>query len=144
MTRERRQKFSDKHGPHAQVDPIIKEKIINNVKGGELACAVAFKIAADLDVLPAEIGKTVDLLDLKLNKCQLGLFGYKPDKKRVSARKPENQQMETSIQESLIDGKLACREAWAIAGQYDVPKMVVSSACEFLGIKIKPCQLGAF
>jgi hypothetical protein len=144
MTRENGPKFSDKHAPDAQADPAIAEKIIGQVKDEELACAVAFRIAAELEVLPAQIGKNVDLLDLKLSKCQLGLFGYKPDKKKVTARKPENQQMETSIQDALVDGKLTCREAWAIASQYNVPKMTVSSACEFLGIKIKPCQLGAF
>lgn len=144
MTKDKGQKFSQKHGPDANADPVIKDKIIDNVKDGELACAVAFKIAAELEVSPAEIGKTVDLLDLKLSKCQLGLYGYKPHKKKVRAQKSENQQMETSIRDALVDGKLACRDAWAISSRYNVPKMVVSSACEFLGIKIKPCQLGAF
>ncbi len=144
MTRDKGQKFSDKHGPDAQADPDIKEKIVDNVKDGELACAVAFKIAAELDVSPSEIGKTVDLLDLKLSKCQLGLFGYKPHKKKVTARKTQNEQMEASIRDALVDEKLACRDAWVISEQYNAPKMTVSSACEFLGIKIKPCQLGAF
>lgn len=144
MTLEKGQKFADKHGPDAQVDSVIKAKIEGNVKDGELACAMAFKIAAELEVPPSEVGKTLDLLELRLNKCQLGLFGYKPDKKKVTARKPENQQIETAIQKSLVDGKLTCRDAWSLAQQHNVPKMAVSNACEFLGIKIKPCQLGAF
>jgi hypothetical protein len=144
MTREKGQKFSAKHGPDAQPDPVIAERIENNIVDGELACAVAFKIAEELGVSAAEIGQTVDLLDLKLNKCQLGLFGYKPNKKKVKARAPENPAMAETIKNALEDGKLACRDAWKIAGQYGVPKMAVSSACESLGIKIKPCQLGAF
>ena len=72
MKLEKGQKFSEKHGPDAQADPVIKEKINENVRQGELACAVAFKIAEELEVSPAEIGKTLDLLDLRLNKCQLG------------------------------------------------------------------------
>ena len=144
MTSEKGQKFSAKHGPDAKADPVITEKIKKNAIDGELACAVAFKIAEELGVPAAQIGKTVDLLDFKLNKCQLGLFGYKPDKKKVKAREPENPDMAETIQNVLVDGKLACRDAWAIASQYGVPKMAVSSACEALGIKIKPCQLGAF
>jgi hypothetical protein len=105
---------------------------------------VAFQIAAELEVSPDEIGKTVDLLDLKLNKCQLGLFGYKPHKKKVTARAPENRQMVEAIQNALVDGRLPCRDAWAIASRFKAPKMAVSGVCESLSIKIKPCQLGAF
>jgi len=144
MTLEKGQKFSEKHGPDAQPDPAVKEKINKHIREGELACAVAFKIAQELALPPAEIGKTVDLLDLRLNKCQLGLFGYKPDKKTVKARAPENRQIEEAIRQALVDGKLACREAWDIADRCKVTKMAVSGACESLGIKIKPCQLGAF
>jgi hypothetical protein len=144
MTLEKGRKFSAKHGPDAQADPIVKDKVIKNAAKGNLACAVAFKIAAELGVPPAEIGKTVDLLDLRLNKCQLGLFGYQPDKKAVTARAPENREMEGAIRNALAGGKLACRDAWDIADRFKVPKMAVSGACEYLGIKIKPCQLGAF
>jgi hypothetical protein len=144
MTDKKGPKFSAKHGPGAQADPIVKEKVIKNAAQGDLPCAVAFKIAAELGVSPAEIGKTVDLLDLRLSKCQLGLFGYQPDKKAVKARAPENRAMEGAIRNALKDGKLACREAWDIAERFKVPKMAVGGACEYLGIKIKPCQLGAF
>ncbi len=144
MTREKGQKFSTKHGPDAKADPTVKENVIKYASQGELPCAVAFKIAAKLGATPSEVGKTVDLLNLKLSKCQLGLFGYKPDKKKVKPRAPESRQLEETIRNSLIDGKLACSDAWKIANRFNVSKMSVSSACESLDIKIKPCQLGAF
>jgi len=144
MTLDKGQKFSAKHGPNAQPDPIIKDKVNQHAAQGNLPCAVAFKIADELGVSPAEIGKTVDLLDLRLSKCQLGLFGYQPDKKAVKAKAPENRQMEDAIRKALDDGKLTCRQVWDIAGRFKVPKMAVSGACESLNIKIKPCQLGAF
>ncbi len=144
MTREKGQKFSAKHGPDAQVDPTVKKDVTENAAQGELACAVAFKIAAKLGVTPAEVGKTVDLLDLKLSKCQLGLFGYKPDKKKVKPKPPESRQMEEAIRNSVRDGNLACADVWDIAHRFKATKMGVSGACESLGIKIKPCQLGAF
>ena len=144
MTDKKGPKFSAKHEPGAQADPVVKDNVIKKSAKGNLACAVAFNIAAELGVPPAEIGKTVDLLDLRLNKCQLGLFGYQPDKKAVKARAPENREMEGAIRNALAGGKLACRDAWEIADRFKVPKMAVSGACEHLGIKIKPCQLGAF
>ena len=144
MTRQDGPKFSAKHGPDNQIDPVVQEKIKANLKLGQLACAVAFEIAKELALSPAEIGKSADILDLKLNKCQLGLFGYEPDKKNVKAKAPENPTLEEAIRNSLVDGKLACSDAWGIANRFQLPKKAVSGACEYLNIKIIHCQLGAF
>lgn len=146
MTREEGQKFSDKHGANAQADPGATDKIQKSAKNGEVACAVAHKIAEELRLSPSEIGKAIDLLEYKISKCQLGLFGYGqgPDKKVVEPKSPEDQQLEAAIREALIDEKLSCHDAWSIASRFKVPKMTVSAACEALEIKIKHCQLGAF
>ena len=53
-------------------------------------------------------------------------------------------ELESAINKKLIGGRLTCSSAWEIAGALNIPRMHVSSACEALGIKIKPCQLGAF
>ena len=144
MTREDGPKFSAKHGANAQADPRAAEKIKETAVNGEITCAVAFKIAEKLNIKPAEIGKAIDLLDYRIIKCQLGLFGYVPDKKKVKPKTPENPQLEDAIRKALVDEKLACGEAWGIAREIGIPRMTVSAACEALGIKIKPCQLGAF
>ena len=144
MTREKGQKFADKHAPNKQLDERIKEHINRHAKNNELPCALAFKIADELNVLPAEVGTTADLLEMMLVKCQLGLFGYSPSKKIVKPKAPENQNLENAIRDSLVDGGLSCEKAWEIARSFDVPKMTISAACEQLKIKIKPCQLGAF
>lgn len=144
MKLEDGQTFSDKHGADAPIDANIKSKITELAKDKELPCAVAFKIAEDLNVTPAEVGKTLDLMEFRLVKCQLGLFGYVPNKKIVEAKPPENQGLADAINGALENGKLACRTSWDIAGQFKVTKMSVSAACEALKIKIKPCQLGAF
>ena len=144
MTLEKGKKFSSKHASNAQTDPAVKDMLADKTVNGEVACAVAFQIADELKVSPADIGKTIDLMELKLIKCQLGLFGYGPDKKKVTPKQPENRQMEEAIQSALVDTKLACRDAWEIARRFQVSKMTVSAACEALNIKIKPCQLGAF
>ena len=146
MTREKGQKYSDKHGANAQADPRATDKIRESAKDEEITCAVAHQIAKDLNLSPAEIGKAVDLLEYRISKCQLGLFGYGqgPDKKALKPKVPEDQNLEKAIREALVDEKLSCLDAWRIASRFDVPKMTVSNACEALGIKIKPCQLGAF
>ena len=123
---------------------MIKEQLIGQTKNNELTCAKAFKIAGELDVSAAEVGKTADLLDMKLVKCQLGLFGYAPEKKIVKPQAARNPKLESVIQDSLVEGALPCEKSWEIARNFDIPKMTVSAVCEQLQIKIRPCQLGAF
>jgi hypothetical protein len=97
-----------------------------------------------MEVPPAIVGKTIDLMNYKLVKCQLGLFGYKPNKKIVKPQDTLNEELQKAIQTALVNDQLSCERAWQIADRHQVRKMTVSSACEAMGVKIKPCQLGAF
>ena len=144
MSQQKGKKFAEKHESNAQVNEKIKDHILRQTKNNELPCAVAHKIAADLNVSPAEVGKTADLLEMMLVKCQLGLFGYRPGKKAVKPKSPQSQDLAEAIRAALVEKKLSCRAAWDIAHRFNLPKMAVSAACEALNIKIKPCQLGAF
>jgi hypothetical protein len=53
----------------------ITDAIIAHV-GDEkkISCAAALKIANDFKVSPAEIGKELNRLNIKINGCQLGCF----------------------------------------------------------------------
>ncbi|MFO7665464.1 MAG: hypothetical protein R6V76_02460 [Desulfobacterales bacterium] len=125
-------------------DSLIDKEILNRVTDNELSCAAAFEIAAKLNIRPMDIGEAADRLNLILVSCQLGLFGYKPDKKIVKALETVSGELETAISESLAYGRLSCIKAWEIAAKLNIKKFSVSCACETLGIKIKECQLGAF
>ncbi len=124
------------------------EQLVEAIKGKSIAdtipCAAVFTITGELNIEPIEAGKTLDLMDISIVKCQMGLFGYSPDKKIVKAAESVSEEMNREISACLQDGKLSCVDAWAIAKKLGVTKMDVSSACEKLGIRIKPCQLGAF
>ncbi len=137
-------KFGRKHPPDSAPDPVIREAIRQQAPQGELPCAVAFQIAASLKVTPAAVGQALDLMAYRLVKCQLGLFGYSPQKRIVKPQPPDTPEVAAAIQAALEKGRLPCRAAWAIAKRFGLRKMAVSGACEALGVKIKPCQLGAF
>jgi len=136
--------YSNKHNAGEKSNPLIKEKIIAHATQNELPCAVAFKIAKELGVSEMEIGKNVDLIDFRLTKCQLGLFGYTPEKKIIKSKSTVDPEIKTAIKKALVDKRLTCENAWSIAKSYDVHKMTISAACESMGIKITKCQLGAF
>ena len=135
--------FAKKHDPSDAPDAAIQEALLTRVKNEEIPCAVAFQVAKDLSVALEDVGRTLDLTNIRLTKCQLGLFGYTPEKKIVSARMPEHPDLKAAIRDALVDHRLPCTAAWDIADRLGVRKMVVSAACEALEIKIKPCQLGA-
>ncbi len=137
-------KFADKHRTDAQPDSSIKYEILKHSLNSELSCASAFLIAKELNISPGKVGMTADLITCRLIKCQLGLFGYRPDKKIAKPLKTANQNLKNTITDNLVEGKLACKFAWDIASRFKVNKMTVSGICEGMNIKINECQLGAF
>jgi hypothetical protein len=144
MSTDGKTDFSKKHEPGTDIDPAIAEAVRQRGKNGELACAIAFAIAESLGEPPLAVGKTADLIHFRLTLCQMGLFGYQPKKKIVIAAESVSQPLVQAIQDGLCQGRLPCQRAWEIARRMGLSKMAVSRACEALGIKIKPCQLGAF
>jgi hypothetical protein len=136
--------FSRKHEAAAQPDQQIQDAIASRAKARQIPCAVAFDIARNLEAQPANVGMTIDLMNYRITKCQLGLFGYQPHKKIVTPMEKINPALSKAISDRHRDGRLSCKAVWEIAAQLDVSKMTVSRACEGMQIKIKPCQLGAF
>ncbi|MCJ7686349.1 MAG: hypothetical protein MUO68_18870 [Desulfobacteraceae bacterium] len=144
MTKENKGHYAKKHLHDSEVKPEIEAALKQLASNGEIPCAVAFKIAADLDIEPGDVGVTADLLEMRLIKCQLGLFGYQPAKRIVEPVQDISKGLEEDIRKGLENGKLPCGTAWEVAKDLGIRKMEVSSACEALKIKIGPCQIGAF
>jgi len=115
---------------------------------GMLSCAAAFRVAEELGLDPLMVGQAADELGIRLNRCQLGLFGYGPKAegrhKVVEPALGVEPDLAQAIQDGLVGGRLPCRTAWDIAAAARIPKMTVSAAAEKLGLKIARCQLGAF
>ena len=130
-------------------DQAVSEETIHKAlkdaaSNGDLACSAAFDVAESLNMSPAAVGEYADELGLHLAKCQLGLFGHSPEKKIVRPLESVDDALAEAIRAGLVNDRLPCEIVWEIAGQFDIPRIKVSSACETLGVKIKPCQIGAF
>jgi len=122
----------------------IQQSISQQAINKKLGCVAAFEIATKLNVPPISVGQTLDLMDYRITHCQLGLFGHSPEKKIVTPEKAIGIGLKTALEAATENGRLSCLKAWEIAEQLQIPKIAVSNACEGLGMKIKPCQLGAF
>jgi len=137
-------KYFEKHSKDSKIDDDLKREIIERVKDNSIACKEAEKIAGKKGIAIGEIGKAIDILNINIVECQLGLFGYGEIKKIVQPAKEIAPELKENILAALKNDRLPCSAAWAIAEKLNIPRMKVSAACETLRIKIKPCQLGAF
>ena len=144
MTHEDRGHYSKKHTNDRKVDPGIAKAMEEKASENKITCAAAFKIVENFGTTASEVGFTADMLEIRIIRCQMGIFGYEPEKKAVKPMENVPDELEKAINGKLMDGKLYCASAWEVAKNLNIPKMRVSSACETLGIKIKQCQLGAF
>lgn len=144
MTHEDKGHYAKKHPPHLKVNQEIASAVKVNSSENRISCTNAFKIVEKMGVKPSEVGFTIDSLEISLTKCQLGLYGYGPERKAIKPMENVSKDLEDAINSSLEDGRLACKSAWEIAKKFNIAKMDVSSACETLKIKIGSCQLGAF
>jgi hypothetical protein len=54
------------------------------------------------------------------------------------------EEIEEAIRKGIERGCLPCKTAWHIAEDFGIHKSKIGAICDALGIKIKPCQLGAF
>jgi len=144
MTHSDKGKYAQKHSRETKVEDSLKQEIMQAVKENNVICVAAEEIAGRKAVSLSDVGIALDILNINITECQLGLFGYRPQKKIVQPAKEVAPDLKQAINDALSDGCLSCVASWAIAKQLKLPRMKVSAACEALKIRIKPCQLGAF
>jgi hypothetical protein len=144
MTHLDKGKFFEKHPQQTKVDEDLKQEILKQTKDNNISCKAAEKISQNRNTAMSEIGVAIDMLNINIAQCQLGLFGYDGKKKLVAPADSISSVLESGIKAALVDNRLPCAAAWKIAGNLQIKRLDVSAACEKMKIKVKPCQLGAF
>ena len=144
MTHEDAGNYPGKHDPKEKPDPEITSAIMAHSGARQITCADLHKIATELKANPLDVGKTADLMNIKIIKCQLGLFGHSPESRVVEPAETVSPEMGQSIRDQSGEGHLSCEGAWKIAEQLQTEKMDVCNAAEAMKVKIRFCQLGTF
>jgi len=147
MSPQNRGKYASKHPVGIELEPSIAEQIQSKQEAGRLACAVAIKIADECKTSLGEVGRNADLMEIRIDRCILGLFGFKlheGKKRRIKPAKSVSPEVEKAIKSRLTDGRLNCETAWKLADELDVSRPTIAEACEALEIRMSSCQLGAF
>jgi hypothetical protein len=112
---------------------------------GKLPCSLAFKAVRRLDVSPQQVGEVANELDVRISRCQLGLFGHGSAKgKALELVQEVGEELRAAIRGGAVERGLPCAAAWDIAGEMTMKRLDVANAAESLGIKITQCQLGCF
>ncbi len=144
MTHEDAGHYASKHPKGVEADPKIVKQVKQKLSNNHITCAAAHAVALELSVPPAQVGMTIDLLEARLIKCQMGLFGYSPKKSIVKPAESVSPDLKNALDTKRKDKRISCEHCWKIASQQGLQKLEVASACETRGMKVKPCQLGAF
>lgn len=144
MTHQDAGKYAKKHPENVTLDLVLAEAIRRELRDGRMGCAAAERLAEQRSTALGRIGQHLDLLEIRIDRCQLGLFGYGAERKAVSPPDQVPVEWEKAIRGALVEGKLPCARAWELAKTLNQPRMALAAACEKLGVKIAACQLGAF
>ena len=145
MTHEDAGHYAKKH-QGIEIDKTIEEKLKKNAENEKISCPIIHSIAKELSITPEKAGIQTDLLELRLNCCQLGLFGWEgePSGKLIDKSIQITDALEQELKTTTKDNRITCLECWDIAKILKLKRVDIASACESKGIKIKKCQLGAF
>jgi len=136
--------FDQKH-PNKTVDPHLARHIKALAQERSISCAAAHKAARKTGEPPEKIGEQIDLLGYRISLCQLGLFGYGSPSKKLNPEMAVPPDLDQAIHHAAEKtGRISCRQCWDIATKLTKKRLDIGSACEKKGVRIKPCQLGAF
>ena len=116
---------------------------------GELACADAHRLAAELGVSPMDVAAVINKSTaLRFNRCQLGTFGFglkSEGRSKIvmkAAYVPDD--IRAALEARSANGAIACSAVWEIAEGFRYPRLGMANICEAMGLRVKPCQLGCF
>ena len=111
-----------------------------------LPCAVAFHAAGEFGITVRELGAAADNADVRISRCQLGLFGFEEfgEKRFTGCVAVIPSDLREALAASASSDAVFCTEAWRIADDLGVPRILVGVAAKEMEIRITRCQLGCF
>lgn len=105
-------------------------------EAGKINCLDAFKLARELNIQPSEIAEFTKKYAIKIDNCELGVFGSK------NFGEPRDDIYKKLSSKANSEKKLECSTAWEVAQEFSLNR--VGSTTKKSDIEVIYCQLGCF
>lgn len=112
---------------------ILKQYLNEN---GKIDCLDGFKLAKKLNIDPSEIAEITKKFNIKIDNCELGVFG---DNNFGDMRDDIYEKLSQKV---ANDKQIECSAAWEVAKEFSLKK--VGSTTKKSDLKVIDCQLGCF
>jgi len=130
------------------MDEQLHQAMLDRLKDGQLPCSQAHTIAQILDVEPLTVGLAATEADIRISRCQLGLFGYGPkaEGKHKIVQPMDNvpERLAARLRAASESDGITCAAIWEIADDLGFTRLEASSAVEAMGLRVSRCQLACF
>ena len=139
--------YAGKHPEGTELNSSAAGAVKSRVQNERISCRAAHEAAAEIGVGPDIIGRTLDLLEIRITGCQLGLFGHKGggEHGKAELKMPENAaEISRLIRQKAGNNGISCLELWLIADENGCTKPEAAAVCDDCNVNISGCQLGAF
>jgi hypothetical protein len=130
------------------MDKKLHQAMLERLVDGQLPCNHAFAIAQTLDIEPLQVGFAANEAEIRISRCQLGLFGYGPkaEGKHKIVHPMENvpERLAARLRTGADGENITCKVIWEVADKLGYKRIEASSAVEAMGLNVSRCQLGCF
>lgn len=131
------------------MDEQLRQAIHERLRDGQLPCNQAHAIAQLLHIEPLVVGLAANDAEIRISRCQLGLFGYGPKAegkhKIVHAMEQVPERLAARLRAAADENsQITCTALWQVADGLGYKRIEASSAAEAMGLKVSRCQLGCF
>ncbi len=122
----------------------LEDMVKASLKGGYLPCAVAFKIAKEVQVSKVAVGEMTDRLGIRVTNCQIGCFKVDKTIHDNSAHEDLDDGIVSKLNALKENNELTCANVFDLAQQLKSTPMAIADAANLRDLKIDNCQLGCF
>jgi hypothetical protein len=130
------------------MDEELLQAMRNRLEDGQLRCSQAFALAQHLGLDPLTVGMAANEAEIRISRCQLGLFGYGPKAegkhKIVHPMDAVPERLAARLRATAKGGDITCKAVWEVADGLGYKRLEASSAVEAMGLRVSRCQLGCF
>ena len=130
------------------MDEKLHQAMLDRLQDGQLPCNQAHAIAQILDMEPLSVGLAANEANIRISRCQLGLFGYGPKAegkhKIVHPMDKVPERLAARLRAKADEHGITCASIWKVADGLGYQRIEASSAVEAMGLRVSRCQLGCF